>query len=435
MTVKDLMNERGTFLASGVIKNITGEKNKVYEKSGWMGSKCEITLDVNGRRQKIQIFGGVGKNEFPIRVFQKGDDGKILKDSNGKAIQHQIPVDSFDETKFMTFDKKEVIEWGERNDEGKSTKIEYISELTDGRFANAILDNKDMLIGKRVQVRGNASFKPTQNYDKIQTELIPNQIVLLKPVEEGKEVVDKFIINANIIINKEAISNVKDGYLPVYVPMYHKYIKPIKRDGKDVKGRNIYVPMTLVVNEKGFMGLDDNYGYDIESRGIMLLGKINSVCGNEPFSIVKACLSNKSGVVEREINIEELVDDQVYGKFAKKAIKEGDEAINNFLTMYKSQNPLTVRSEFKQEVQFILPTQYKDKDNNDVVREGILPIDIQSIELYTLEKIKEEDEIINAGKNNTVKPPLPNISTKKVDVAPIPKVDISEIDDLDSFPF
>lgn len=436
MTAKELLMERGSFKATGVIKNITGESNKIYQKSGWMGSKAEITLDINGRRQKVSVFGGVGTSEFPIRVFQKDTEGKILRDAEGKTIQHQISVSDYNETSFAFFEKREVFEWGERDAEGKSQKITYISELTDGRFANAILENKDFLIGKRVQVEGTVKFRPTQNFDKIQTDISFDKIAILKPLEDGKEVVDKFVIDTPIIVNKQAINEVVNGVLPVYVPMYHKYVVPLKRDGKDIKGRTVYVPTTFLVKENGFMALNDTLGFDLSMRKDMLLGKLEPF-GDSEFFVFKSLLSNKSGVTEREITIDDLMADQVWAKFVKIALSapesERQEKINNTIKAYKLQNPLTVKGEFKQEVDFITPMQIKDKETNNV-RDGIMPIDKEGFEIYSLDKIKEETE-------NKISQPQPKsepkINTPSKDMgAPMPtNVDLSNYDDISEFPF
>lgn len=429
MTAKELMNQKGEFIATGIIKAINGEKDKISKK-GWQGTRTEITLDINGRKQKITVLGGTGKDEFKVRVFQKDAEGKILKDADGKAIQHQINASEFNPKIFAYFDMKEVLEWGEKGEDGKAQKIEYIKELTDGRFANALLDSKDLLIGKRVLVRGEVTFKPTQNYDKIQTDMSIKQIVIQQPFEEGREVVDKFIINASLVVNKEAIDETVNGYLPVYVPVYHKYVKPIFRDGKEVKGRTVYVPTTFTVKENGFMNIDESFGYSLEDRKEMFVNKVVSMAGDEPFSIMRACISNKSGVVEREIKIEELLDDQVYSRFAKKAIAEDN--VENFLEMYKKQNPLTVRGEYKQEIDFISPLQIKNEDSV-TARESIFPIDIKSIEIYSLDKIKEEVET-----QQTQVPQqqdIPKINTQSRNIQETPVLDIGSMTDLDSFPF
>lgn len=429
MTAKELMNQKGEFIATGIIKAINGEKDKISKK-GWQGTRAEITLDINGRKQKITVFGGTGKDEFKVRVFQRDGDGKIMKDAEGKAIQHQINASEFNPQTFAYFDMKEVLEWGEKGEDGKAQKIEYIKELTDGRFANALLDSKDLLIGKRVLVRGEVTFKPTQNYDKIQTDMSIKQIVIQQPLEEGREVVDKFILNASLVVNREAIEETVNGYLPVYVPVYHKYVKPIVRDGKEVKGRTVYVPTTFTVKENGFMNIDESFGYSLEDRKEMFVNKVTSMSGDEPFSIMRVCISNKSGVVEREIKIEELLDDQVYSKFAKKAIAEDN--VENFLEMYKKQNPLTVRGEYKQEIDFISPLQIKNEDSV-TARESIFPIDIKSIEVYSLDRIKEEVET-----QQTQVPQqqdMPKVNTQSRNIQEPPVLDIGSMTDLDSFPF
>lgn len=437
MTAKELLMEKGSFKATGVIKNITGEANKVYQKTGWMGSKAEITLDINGRKQKVSVFGGVGHSEFPIRVFQKDAEGKILRDAEGKTVQHQIAVSDYNDNTFAYFDKKEVFEWGEKDAEGKSQKITHISELTEGRFANAILQNKDFLIGKRVQIEGKVKFKPTQNFDKIQTDISFDKIAILKPVEDGKEVVDKFIIDTPIVVNKQAINEVVNGVLPVYVPLYHKYVTPVKRDGKEVKGRTVFVPTTFLVKENGFMALNDSLGFDLEMRKEMLLGKLEPF-GNVDFFVFKSLLSNKSGVAEREITVEDLMEDQVWSKFIKIALNapehEREERIANTIKAYKLQNPLTVRGEFKQEVDFITPMQVKDKENNNV-RDGIMPIDREALEIYSLDKIKEETENKLVQTTQTQSTPIINTPSRPMG-APIPQnVNLDNFDDVSEFPF
>lgn len=428
----ELMKKRAEFGATGIIKNITGENGKVCG-SGWVGSNATITMEINGTTQKIKVFGGVGKSELPIRVFLKDADGKAMRDANGKTIQQQIPVDLYDDNKFKTFDKREIIEWGEKNSDGKAQKVVYASELTSGRFANALLSNKDLLIGRRVLIKGEATFKPSQNFDKIQIEMGVKSITLLK-TEEGKETIDKFIINAPIILNKEVLSSIKDGKVQVYVPVYHKYVNP-QQNGE--KGRTVYVATNFEANENGFMAIDSSLGFDLEARKMMLENKVNIVSQGTPFVVMDTCLSNKSGVVEREIKIEELTQDPVYGFLAQQSIKNGK--VEDFLKMYKLQNPMTVKSEYKQQIDFISPLQFKDEESG-MVRDCIFGIAPQSFEVVTLDTIKSETEIIKAQKTNVTNtaqtPQTPVTNTpKKVDVPQPPVMDINQIDNMDDFPF
>lgn len=436
MNGKDLMMQRDEFVCTGIIKNIAGDTNKVYN-SGWMGSNVTITLNIDGRTQKVKVFGGVGKNEFPIRVYFKDSEGKIVRDDEGKAISQQIPIDNFDPNTQMFFDTREVIEWGEKNAEGKTEKISHISELSDGRFANALMENREKLIGKRVMIKGQVQFRPTQNFDKIQTEMSPRQITLLQPVEEGKTVVDKFVINSSIVLNKEAIDNVSEGILPVYVPVYHKYKQPITRDGRTIKGRTVYIPTPLTVKENGFMNIDENYGFPVEARADILRNKINVVAQDTPMAVIRACLSNKSGVVEREIKIEELLNDQVYGTYAKACVKNG--TVEQFLEMYRKQNPYTVRGEYKQQIDFISPLQLGEKKDDGTIeyRDGICGIDPQMIEIYTLDKIRDEVEEMESNPQPQPKAQQPVINTPKKEMStPKPPLSVSEINSLDEeFPF
>ena len=441
MNGKELLQQRGEFVATGIIKNIAGETNKVYN-SGWVGSNVTISLNIDGRTQKIKVFGGVGKSEFPVKVFLKDAEGKVLRDETGKTITQQIPADSYDPNTFLTFDAREVFEWGEKDVNGKNTKIVHIHELTDGRFANRLLENKDMLLGRRVMIKGTVSFKPTQNFDKVQAEMSPTQITLLQPAEEGKQVVDKFVINSPVVVNKEAIGETVNGVLPILVPVYHKYLTPQVREGRQVKGRNVYVPITVMVKEKGFMNIDETYGFSIEDRTTILLNKINVVADDANMIAMRVCLSNKSGIVEREINIEDLLNDQVYGASARKAVAE--DKVENFLKMYRQINPYTVRGEYKQEIDFISPLQInvKKEDGTSDYRDAICGIDPQMIEVMSLDKIQQETE---AMKNGAQKPAtqtqskpqekVPTINTpKKMDI-PTPPISVEDVEDMDEFPF
>lgn len=437
MTGIDLMKQRGEFAVTGIIKNINGEANKVYP-SGWVGSNATITLDVNGRTQKVNVFGGVGKSEFQIRVLMRGADGKAVKGADGKAIVQYINVDDYNPETFMYFDEKSVIEWGERDSTGRAQRIDHFSELTDGRFANRLLEKKEELIGKRVMIRGDVSFRPTQNYDKIQTDLTVKQITYLRPIEEGSEVVDKFVLNTPVVLNKETLDSINDGVIKGYVPVYHKYLQPKMVNGKEQKGRTVYAQMDFLVKPNGFMAIDETLGFDIPSRKIMLENKINIVSEGTPFVVAKVCLSNKSGSVARDIKIEELLDDPVYGVIAKNSIENNN--VENFLTMYKKQNPATVRSEYRQEVDFITILQYTEE--NQAARDCVFGIDPNAIEFYTLDKLRDEDEAIKLNKpmpQQSAPTQTATINTPKRETNPLPPqptVDVNQEGfNPDEFPF
>lgn len=440
LTYVDLLNEKATFKASGTIVNITGEVNKTY-KTGWTGSNAEITLSVNNVKQKIKIFGGTGKNEFDVKVYQLDGEGKIARDGEGKTISKKIPASQYNPQIHACFDKKEVIEWGERNAEGKTQKIEHIVELTDARFANALLANKDMLIGKRVGVSGNVKFKPTQKFDKIEANIELSQIVIQK-VEEGKEYNDFFVIQSPLIIDKSVLKGIatNEGFVG-YVPVYHKYITPIIRNNKEVVGRNVYVPFSLTVNSNGFLMLSDAVGYTLEDRQEMLIGKVETKTQGADLAIMTSILNYKSGMIEREITVEDLATDPVYGKFATRALNapadQREEAIKKFKEMYKAQNPATVKGEFKQQIDFLTVNQTRD-DGDKVY--GIMK---EAFEIYSLDKIKQESEMMESKKSgNNVNTQTntfqqPKVQTQNTSSSPAPVAPPTDINDFgyDEFPF
>lgn len=436
-TFNDLLMERATFRATGTIVGITGESNKAY-KSGWVGSLTELTLSVNNVKQKVKVFGGVGKDEFKIDVFQLDGEGKIAKNGEGKSIKVSINADDFNPNIHRTFDKKEVIEWGERDTEGKATKIEHISELTSGRFANSLLAQKNLLVGKRVQVTGTVKFKPTQKFDKLEADIELSQITLQK-VEEGKEYRDGFVIQTPMIIDKTVLKGIsKDKGFVGYVPVYHKYLTPIMKNNKEVKGRNVYVPFSLTVNDNGFLMMPSDSGFTLEDRQEILVNKVEAKTQGADLAIMTNILSYKSGMIEREITVEELSQDPVYGRFAQRALNspenERAEAIERFKEMYKAQNPATVKGEFKQQIDFLTVNQTKD-DGDKIY--GIAP---QSFEIYSLDKIKAESEANVKPKQQTQQTPVqqqfeqPKVETVKTsNVAP--PSDINDINMDDIFPF
>lgn len=438
LTYNDLLMEKATFKASGTIVNITGEINKTY-KSGWTGSSAEITLSVNNVKQKIKIFGGTGVNEFDIKVYQLDGEGKIARDGEGKTISSKIPVSKFNPKLHAFFDKKEVIEWGDRNDEGKAQKIEHIVELTDARFANALIAQKDMLIGKRVGVSGTVKFKPTQKFDKIEANIELSQIVIQK-IEEGKTYNDFFLIQTPLIVDKSVLKGIsKDLGFVGYVPVYHKYLTPMSKNGSQIVGRNVYVPFSLTVNSNGFLMLSEEVGYTVEDRQEMLIGKVETKTQGADLAIMTSILNYKSGMIEREITVEDLLQDPVYGKFASRALNEPEdkreEAINKFKEMYKAQNPATVKGEFKQQIDFLSINQTRDDGDK------IYGIAREAFEIYTLDKIKSECESLEnkpaktENKSNFQQPKVNTVNANTTQPpAPATVTDINDFD-YDEFPF
>lgn len=429
LNFNDLLMERGTFKARGTIVSITGESNKQY-KSGWIGSLAEITIMINGVKQKVKVFGGVGKNEFKINVFQLDGEGKIAKDGKGKSIKTSINVDQFNPLNHVTYDRKEVIEWGERDSEGKAQKIEHISELTDGRFANAILSKKESLIGKRVGLSGTVKFKPTQKFDKMEANMEISQITIL---QEDSPVSDTFLIQNPMIVDKSTVGSILTNKgLVVYVPVYHKYLTPITRDGKEVKGRNVYVPLPMTVNENGFMmqSIDD---VSLEDREFIFRNKLEVKSQGTPLAIFTGLINYKSGMIEREITVQELIGDNVYGKFAKEVL-DGTRDEEGFKKMYKAQNPATVKGEFKQQMDFL--SVHCTKDLGD----KIFPIAPEAFEIYSLEKIKEETESMEAVKPQPQQQTYttPKVNTVKTSEIAPPQSAPQGIEDFnfeDEFPF
>lgn len=439
MTFQEILNGKKDFVATGIIKNITGEADKIY-KSGWQGSSAEITLIVNNTTQKIKVFGGTGKNEFPINVFLVDGEGKILKDDKEKAVRTQIKADEFDPKKHVTFDTREVMKWGERDSEGKPTKISYISELTEGRFANSLLEHKEEIIGKRVGIRGTFNFRPTQKYDKIEVNMSVNRITLLDDIDDTmKHKPDEFILNLPMVINKTYVDKILDnldkdgnGVLHCYVPVYHKYVDGEK---ENKKGRNVFVSTPITLQKNGFLGVVESIA-DLPLRVDLFKNRLNYGTNGTDFVMCKAGIRYKSGVVERQITINDLLQDPIYGGHAKKIMAIEDEdvrevRINNFIEMYKVQNPMTVKGEFVQKIDFGNIIQVKNSESG-LVEDVLVGINPQVIEFYTLEKIKTEDESMEQ-KKEIQSNPVPKVKTTYTQPAP-PAPEIESYD-ADDFPF
>lgn len=435
ITHQEILREKGEFKANGIIKNISGEIGKVY-KSGWIGNSIELVLQINDTKQKIKIFGGDISHENKITVFQKDSEGKIMKDANNKAIMLKIKPSEFIDENYITFDKKEVIEWGERTSEG-TNKVTHISELTSGRFAKAIMEHKDMLIGKKVSVKGNVSFKPTMNFDKIEANMDVSSITILSSDEDNLEKNHFFIMETPVIIPKPDLDkNLKEGKIFSFVPIYHKYIKPVIKDGKEQKGRNVFVPMYLDVEDNGFMGLPKGL-FSVEARGKILISKIEQKIYQTDIAVMRAMLIYKSGMVERDIEVSDLVDDPVYSSFAKEALsvkdeKEREEACKKVKELYRATNPSTIKGEFKQKIDFCNITQDRESQGDKIAG-----ITWDLVEKYTLEQIKKDTEMME---NNTTKEDnkstTAGIPTNKTSDIPAPSAPtgIGDFDD-DEFPF
>lgn len=436
ITHQEILREKGEFKANGIIKNISGEISKVY-KSGWVGNSIELVLQINDTKQKIKIFGGDVSHENKITVFQKDSEGKIMKDANNKSIMLKIKPSEFSDENYITFDKKEVLEWGERTSDG-ANKITHISELTAGRFAKAIMEKKDMLIGKKVSVRGSVSFKPTMNFDKIEANMDVSSITILASDEENLEKNHFFIMETPIIIPKPDIDkNLKEGKIFSFVPIYHKYLKPIIKDGKEQKGRNVFVPMYLDVEDNGFMGLPKGL-FSVEDRGKILISKIEQKTYQTDISVMRAMLVYKSGMVERDIEVSDLVDDPVYSTFAKQALSEQDEAkreeeCKKVKELYKATNPSTIKGEFKQKIDFCNITQDRESSGDKIAG-----ITWDLVEKYTLEQIKKDTEMMenNAPKedNKSSKVEIPSNKTSNIPAPENIPTGIGDFDD-DEFPF
>ncbi|MGL5962634.1 MAG: hypothetical protein ACRCZ0_11895 [Cetobacterium sp.] len=438
LTYKDILNEKTKFIATGVITDISGESNKTY-KSGWTGSSAEITMMVDGRKQKIKIFGGVGKNEFKIRVFTAGADGQMVRDGNNKTIQTEIFAKDFNPNAHVTFDKREVIQWGERGADNKPQKIEVISELTDGRFADKLIASKSELIGRRVKVTGEINFKPTQKYDKLEANMSVKQIVL-QDVVEGKEFSDRFFIETPLIVEKKTLTSAsKDGFVTCFVPIYHKFDTPQIVEGRQQKGRNVFVPMNFTTTMNGFLGLPAEGYYDMDVRTNILVHKIETRSVGFELAMARTLLSYKSGMIERDITLEELSQDPIYSNLVNIVITmhDGEEKKNEtakLLNAYKLINPATVKGEFKQQIDYITVIQ---RGAGDMVA----PIEKSCFEIMTLQKIGEE---LEARKNKTAPvqqqytaPPVAQAKSANTSHVVEPVAFITGIDsfDNDDFPF
>lgn len=439
LTHKDILNDKAKFVAFGTITDISGESNKAY-KSGWTGSSAEITMMVDGRKQKVKVFGGVGKDEFKVRVFTVGADGKAVRDGNDKAVQTEIFAKDYNPNVHMTFDKREVIQWGERDAENKAKKIEIISELTDGRFADKLIALKSDLIGKRVKVSGDINFKPTQKYDKLEANMSVKQIVI-QEVVEGKEVKDRFFIETPIVIEKKSLTNTtKEGFVNCFVPVYHKFETPQIVDGRELKGRNVFIPISFTANMNGFIGLPAEGFFDMETRTNILTGKLDARSNGFDLAIARTILNYKSGMIERDVTLEELAQDPIYATMVSAVLSMPDGEAKDIETAkilgaYKLINPMTVKGEFKQQIDFINITQ--QRNGSDVVA----PIEQSCFEIMTLQKIGEE---LESRKNQTTPtqkaytaPPATKVQSVNTSHVAEPVAPITSIEDFndDEFPF
>lgn len=416
-TSKDILFEKGKFVAYGTVLDISGTPNKVYP-SKFEGSQGVVSLSVNGKRQNVRLFGGVGKDTPIIKVFIKGADGKVVRDGNNKTITKQIKPSEFDENQHLFFERKEVFYWGDKVD-GKASKMSVIDALTDGAFVNELINKKDSLIGKRVRVEGEAKYKLSQKKDKIEIEMSVSRIIL-QAVEEGKTYNEFFTVETPMIMGINNITEtIKDGILYGYVPMYIKYKAPIMVDGKERKGRVVYTPMNFSVEENGFLGIAQELGFTIEERAEILQDKLTTFSDGMQFIAGKFLLSNKSGMVERTITFEDLLEDPRAKSYVKKIDGITDEAEleavkEKIVKAYGRINPATVQSEFIQKVSFINIMQ-----DMETARDICAGVDISQYEIKSLADIAQElnelEAIKNTGKTTTATTPT-NVTTVKTNV-------------------
>lgn len=444
-TYKDILNERDSFIAIGVITDITGEKDKKSSKEGskWVGSNANIIMLINGKKQTIKVWGGTCDSTPKIKVFLKDNDGKIKRDGNNKAIQQKINTVSYNENEHLCFDKIEAIEWGDRDASGKATKITHLSELTDGAFANALLDNKSQFIGKRVKISGSTQYKIADKKESTEISASLKQIVFQK-VEDGKEYNDRFVFETSIILNTNTLDKIDENrVVNAYVPVYVPYDVPKIVNGVEQKGRNVFTAMNFSVEDNGFLGLKDTLGFSISQRATIMKNRINVLAQNAELVAGRFLLSNKSGMTERTVTFEDICKDPVYDELTKSILDmpdgtEKEEEKQKMLDAYKSINPATVKSEFIQKINFINICQDKD-----TCRDKIAGLDSSAIEIKSIQQIKEEIENNNGKKNNSTgaeNPNIPNINgvnTGKGDIKPPSSApsNLDDIDDDDAFPF
>lgn len=424
----DLIHERVNCKVWGVVENIETKLNQ-FSKNNWNYNNCTITVKINDSKQYISFMSGTGKNEFDIEVFKIDKDGEMIRDKDNKCVKQKIKIDNFDETKHVFYNKKEIIEWGDSDDTGKNKKITYISELSIGRFIEKLDEIKKDIIGKTVQIAGTVKWKVNKMNSKITQNIEINTITLLK--DNGKQKKQGFIIESPMIIPKHQLDDIVNTKSIVgYIPSYHKYVNPIRKNDKIINGRNVFLPYNFVVNNDGFMLQSADCGFGLDVKSSILKKKIELKSNGTEMAIVIALLNYKNGVSQREITIDDLKDDPIYNELVQQSeLMDGDDKKTfqeNIVEMYKAQNPATVRGEYNNFIEFVAISQ--------VAKFGdvIFGIEPQMFELYSAEKILQEELELENTKNNTNI--IPNIPKKELNKPTPPVVNLDEFND-EEFPF
>jgi hypothetical protein len=466
LTGKEVLQQAKKIQVYGVIKNIEGDINKVSKKVGtngnptWVGTIATITVQVNGVNQKIRVMGCTLDGETlateykynKVKAFALDGSGNIMKDDSGKSISSEIFPAHYNPTTQLVMDRRAVREFtGALTEDGKKEFISHIDEITVGRFATSLINNKSMLIGKQVIINGMAQFKPNQDFTKIDLD-IELKTITLRQADEKKEFKEGFRVTSPILMHTSALSDcmgelvkaknigkeLEEVKTQTLVPVYHKYLTPLKRDGKEIKGRTVYVPMTLDMTNKNILKM---VGTNMDMfKKLSLFKKMLMVeTGNrEGYIAINADMSYKSGVVQRDINMEDLKEDPIfledYIAWVNASTQEEKEEIkSNTMIAYKSINPTSVRGEYQQSLEFITFLSNRETANEfAMVGEDLF-------EIYSLDKIKQENEMI-AGNTPTPTPtPTPQkvvIEAVKTSATQEPQIGSQGIDeDSDEFPF
>ncbi|MGL5647018.1 MAG: hypothetical protein ACRDDY_04140 [Clostridium sp.] len=452
----------------GTITNIEADVNKVSKKEGkngvptWVGTITTITLKVNGTTQKIRVMGCTldgDKKETEyiwnkVKAFAIDGNGDILKGDDGKAIFSEIFPAKYNPATQKIMDRKTVREFtGNVLPDGKKECLYHLDEITTGRYATKLYENKSMLIGKQVIINGNMKFEPNQDATKVDLNIDLNSITI-RNANEKREFKEGFRVVAPIILHTSAVldgmgevvkaqnagKEIDELKIQALAPVYHKYLTPMKRDGKEIKGRTVYVPMQLDITNKNFLGMGKIEGFDFFKK-LDLFKKVilGETQGAEGYIAINTDMSYKSGVIQRDIDMEDLKDDPIfveeYISYVNATTQEEKDRIKaDTMSAYKAINPTSVRGEFKQSLEFVSYVANKDSGNQYAV------IGEDAFEIYSLDKIKKEVEIIKGGATQPTPTPVAQPKVEAVNISSIPEpsmasTGISDDDMADEFPF
>lgn len=392
----ELTKKSGVAVVNGTILSIDGTIEEKF-KSGFCGTKVRIKVQIGDRVQSMDIFGGAGASTPMLEgVMQKGADGKAIKGEDGKAIRMSIKPSQFDNTKHMYMKMLEVAEWIGKE---KKTHFECVNE---DLFGQALIKNKDMLIGKRVAIKAKSTWKFNQG--KFELNIVPQKINIIEKKEND---VDRFIVETNLIVNKENLGNMMDGKLPVFVPVWRNFDSPKMVNGFKQTGRNVWVGTNLDINKNNFMNLTDDVS-KLDRRIKMFAMTLSNNAPESQFVAMRGLLNYQSGNVSQEIDIKDLVEDAFFGEDVRAALSLTDEEekkkkIDVLMMEYKSLYPNTVVSKWINKVELLNVATLSEKETeSEQVEIAIAPA--VEFERCTAEEF-ENDALAKEAKKSGVSNP------------------------------